>query len=148
MKWYTPLFLVGATLLMSTASTHANTSICNIASGLADAGIVSSKSSCQDYSLDRSVLRQEVAAIAQKVSTSCGTKISASSRCQNIFSDVSSSVPNTWVCSSVEALANTGVVTVTTATHNTKPYFRPEALITHAEVLAILIGSAGYEAGQ
>lgn len=82
------------------------------------------------YNLDQNVLRQEIAAVARWVAG-----ISKTTSCNNSFSDVSSSNPNTWACYSVEALLNADLI----ASNST---FRPEADITKAEGLGMLVKAA------
>ena len=57
-----------------TGSTFAyTTSDCDAVQDLVDRGIVNERSGCGDYGLDRSITRQEVAAIGLKIAEVCGT---------------------------------------------------------------------------
>jgi hypothetical protein len=49
--------------------------------------------------LDNPVLRQEIAGIARALAN-----LPKKSYCENKFNDVSATRPNTWACSSIEAL--------------------------------------------
>jgi hypothetical protein len=77
---------------------------CTIAQDLAENGIIYNASNCQWYSLDRSIYRQEVAAIALRIAEKCGRIEEIPDledySCQNIFYDVGSTRPNTWACRS------------------------------------------------
>ncbi len=121
-----------ACLLISVTWVHAYTTAqLDSANTLAWEGIINDKSSNPaDYNLDQNVLRQEIAAVARWVAG-----ISKTTTCSNIFWDVSSTNPNTWACYSVEALVNADLIA-------SNPTFRPEANITKAEWLWMLVKAA------
>jgi hypothetical protein len=75
-------------------------------------------------------LRQEIAAVARWVAG-----LSKTISCTSIFSDVWPTNPNGWACFSVEALVNADLI----ASNAT---FRPEANITKAEGLGMLVKAA------
>lgn len=101
------------------------------ANTLAWEGIINDNSATPaNYNLDQNVLRQEIAAVARWVAG-----LSKTTSCASTFSDVWASVPNTWACLSIEALANANLI----ASNAT---FRPEANITKAEGLGMLVKAA------
>jgi len=117
-----------------TAVNAYTTSQLDSANTLAGEGIINDKSSNPaDYNLDQNVLRQEIAAVARWVAG-----ISKTTTCKNSFSDVSGSNPNTWACFSVEALLDADLI----ASNDT---FRPEANITKAEWLGMLVKAACWD---
>jgi len=88
---------------------------CAMAKELADDGIVYKESDCRDYHLDRTIYRQEVAALALRVAEKCNIIDDIPEiedyDCEDVFYDVSSTRPNSWVCRSVEILADNNIVT-------------------------------------
>ena len=114
-------------------------SITNAASGfapyaeaLAKAKIITTQSNEAGYRLADSAMRQEVAAMMialNKADTSATT-------CSGKFSDVSATKPNSWVCKVVETALAKGLIAANTT-------FRPEALITRAEALAMILKGQG-----
>ena len=101
------------------------------ANTLAWEGIINDNSATPaNYNLDQNVLRQEIAAVARWVAG-----LSKTTSCASTFSDVWASVPNTWACLSIEALANADLI----ASNAT---FRPEANIRKAEGLGMLVKAA------
>lgn len=79
------------------------------------------------YKLDQKVLRQEIAAVARWAGNIPKTTI-----CMNSFWDVGNTHPNSWACYSIEALLENNVIA-------SNSVFRPEAYITKAEWLGMLI---------
>ena len=95
----------------------------------------------QNYNLKDNVLRQEVAAIARWVfETWKSKKILAlkKTKCDNIFSDVSATKPNTWACYSIEALVDNNLISANKT-------FRPEDKITKSETIAMLIKAIWFD---
>lgn len=88
------------------------------------------------YRLDDKISRQEVIAIAMKLS---GETTPADYNCRGYFSDAkfAKKHPDAWVCTQVELAADKGVV----SRENKK--FRPKANITKAEALAMIMRGAG-----
>jgi len=82
------------------------------------------------YNLNQNVLRQEIAAVARGVAN-----LDKKTTCDNSFSDVSATKPNNWACYSVEALLDAGLVAA-------NPTFRPEAQITKAEAVGMMVKAA------
>ncbi|MBP7773718.1 S8 family serine peptidase [Candidatus Gracilibacteria bacterium] len=101
---------------------------------LASFGIVKQQDSEEAYNLNSNVLRQEVIGMAMKLG---GFNLPESYTCRNIFKDVSSSKPNTWVCRAVEIGADNDIVSTLNKS------FNPESSITRAEALALLMKAAG-----
>jgi len=122
---------------------------CTMAEELADAGIVYQASNCREYNLDRTIYRQEVAALALRVAEKCGIIDDIPDledyNCENIFYDVGSSRPNSWVCRSAEILADNGIVTTSRRNSSGRPFFEPMKDITKAEALSIIMDSAGFD---
>lgn len=83
----------------------------------------------QNYNLDLPVLRQEIALISRRVSW-----ISEKTTCDNIFNDVTSTIPNSWVCKNVEALVDNNLIASNAS-------FNPEINISKAESLIMFIKS-------
>ncbi len=86
-----------------------------------------------EYNLDSNVLRQEIALISRRVSW-----FSENSGCKNIFSDVSATKPNDWVCKNVESLVDNELI-------SKNPSFRPEDSITKSEALIMFIRSIWFD---
>ena len=104
------------------------------ANDLAERGVVKDhKMDPQAYNLDSNVLRQEIALISRRVS---GFK--ENTGCKNTFSDVSSSMPNTWACKNIESLVDNDLITANAS-------FRPEDSITKSEALIMFIRSIGFD---
>ncbi len=133
-----------------TGSTFAyTTSDCDAVQDLVDRGIVNERSGCGDYGLDRSITRQEVAAIGLKIAEVCGTVDDVPEiydyDCQNIYSDVSRSNPNEWACRAVEILSDNGIISQARRDRFGDLYFRPLRNITRAEALSVMLDSAGLD---
>lgn len=92
--------------------------------------IVDQTANPANYQLDRQVLRQEIAALAR-----ARANVEKTTTCMNVFRDVSATTPNTWACYTVEALANAGLIAK-------NPNFRPEANITKAEAVGMIVKAA------
>lgn len=92
--------------------------------------IVDQTTNPANYQLDRQVLRQEIAALAR-----ARANVEKTTTCMNVFRDVSATTPNTWACYTVEALANAGLIAK-------NPNFRPEANITKAEAVGMIVKAA------
>ncbi len=122
---------------------------CTMAKDLADNGIVYRESDCKNYNLDRTIYRQEVAALALRVAEKCDiiTDIPdlADYDCENIFSDVTRSRPNSWICRSAELLADNGIITTSRRDNYGRPFFQPMKDITKSEALSIIMDSAGFD---
>ncbi len=106
---------------------------------LAEHGIIKDyRHEVSGYRLDAQISRQEVVGIAMKMA---GKNAPDGYTCQGYFSDAkfAKNHPDAWVCASVEAAADEGIV----SRANTK--FRPKANITRIEALAIIMKAAGYE---
>ncbi len=114
---------------------------CLVVDSLANRGIVSYRTSCSEYNLDRNISRQEVAAVALKVAETCGTIQNippiGQYSCTGVFNDVTTGYQNDWACRAVETLANRGIIS------KNDSYFRPLQSITRAEALSIMLDSAG-----
>ncbi len=85
------------------------------------------------YNLKQNVLRQEIANIARKLAW-----LEKSTKCKNIFSDLSIAKPNSWACLSIEPLVEKNILA-----RNTN--FKPEANITKTEALKMIIKSIGLD---
>ncbi len=79
------------------------------------------------YNLGHNVLRQEIAAISLKL-----WEIDKKNKCDNLFSDLTSIIPNSWACLNIEPLLEKWLIS-----NNKK--FRPEENITKTEALWMLI---------
>lgn len=85
------------------------------------------------YAIDKTILRQEIAAIARSVGW-----LAKSTYCNNIFQDVTENTPNNWACFSIEPLVEKNLISA-------NEYFRPEDEITKAETLWMLIKAIGFD---
>ncbi len=128
-------------LSFSFVSVYANTQI-DFANNLANKWIINDNSNNpENYDLSQNVLRQEIAAVARGVYESrMEVEIGSlkKNNCDNIFSDVSSTNPNSWACYSVEALVDNELIT-------RNETFRPEDNITKSESLWMLIKAIGFD---
>jgi len=125
--------LVVVWLSVAVVSASSNDMI-EAANNLASDGIINDHSDNTSlYNLNDNVLRQEIAAVARWVAW-LGKKTS----CDNIFSDLSATNPNTWACVNVEVLVDNNLISKNTT-------FRPEDNITKAETLGMLIKAIGFD---
>gem|GEM_PF-356900 len=117
--------------IFSTGVSAYSTSEVGAANTLAEAGIINNHSdNSAAYNLDQNVLRQEIAAVARGIAgLPKATTYSA------VFSDVTATTPNTWAWASVNALADAGLVAK-------NPTFRPEANISKAEAVGMVVKAA------
>jgi len=117
--------------IFSTGVSAYSTSEIEAANTLAQAGVIVDQSANPAaYNLDQNVLRQEIAAVARGVAG-----LSKETVYSNVFSDVTATTPNTWAWASVNALANAGLVAK-------NPTFRPEANISKAEAVGMVVKAA------
>ncbi|MDP2090429.1 MAG: S-layer homology domain-containing protein [Candidatus Gracilibacteria bacterium] len=117
--------------LFSTGAYASSESQIAAANALAEAGyIVNHSTNPSAYNLNQNVLRQEIAAVARGVAG-----IDKKATCDNKFSDVSATTPNNWACYTVEALLDAGLIAA-------NPTFRPEAQITKAEAIGMMVKAA------
>ncbi len=84
------------------------------------------------YKFNDYVLRQEIWAITRGVAS-----IKKSSKCENIFKDVTNIIPNSWACLNIEPLVKNNIIA-------RNDFFRPEEKITKAETLGMLIKALGF----
>ena len=128
----TMVILASLSVTMVWASTL--NSMIEAANNLASDGIINDHSSNTSlYKLDAYVLRQEIAAVSRWVAW-----LNKKEKCDNIFSDLSSTNPNTWACVNVEVLVDNNLISKNTT-------FRPEDFITKSETLWMLIKSIGFD---
>jgi hypothetical protein len=104
------------------------------ANNLASKWIINNHSDNPDlYGLDSNVLRQEIAAVSRWIAW-----LPKSTKCNDIFSDLSSTKPNSWACVNVEPLVENNLISKNNV-------FRPEDNITKAESLWMLIKSIWFD---
>ena len=109
-------------------------SIIEAANSLASKWIINNHSDNPDkYNLNDNVLRQEIAAIARGVAW-----LDKKTKCDNIFSDLSATKPNTWACLNVEPLVEKKLI-------SKNKNFRPEDKITKSEAIAMLIKAIWFD---
>ena len=141
--------LVAGCLSLSLSAMAYTSTDCTNVEQLASKGVVSYKNTCREYNLDRTITRQEVAAVTLKVGEICGSISNIPPQgqymCDNIFSDVSSSYPNDWVCRVAETLARDGIISQNDQNAYGDVFFRPLKNITRAEALAMLMSGANLE---
>ena len=126
----TALVVLASSVIVSGASAASQKQISS-ADELAQAGIINDNSANPaGYKLDQFVLRQEIAAVTRGVA-----KLDKKATCDNLFTDVSATTPNTWACYSVEALRDANLIAA-------NPTFRPEAQITKAEAIGMVVKAA------
>ena len=101
------------------------------ANALAGQGVINSQANAADYNLDQNILRQEVAKVAANIAAV------SPAACEGSFADVSATTPNTWACGYAEALLSAGLVSANVN-------FNPEANITKAETVKLMLEAAGY----
>ncbi len=149
MKYLSSALVLCGCLMMSMPALAYTSADCTNVEQLASQGIVSYRATCREYNLDRSITRQEVAAVALKVGEVCGSisniPPSGGYACDNIFTDVSSTYPNDWVCRVAETLARDGVVSQSDTNQYGDVFFRPLKNVTRAEALAMLLNGGNLE---
>jgi hypothetical protein len=99
---------------------------------LASSGIITQQSDEAGYRLNDYISRQEALGVAMKVGQ---FELPENYSCVRLFSDVSSSRPNSWACRVVETALNNGVI-------SKNKLFRPLDSISKVEALAMLIKAA------
>ena len=137
-KIYSTVALITVSTTISFASYSAvidySKSNLDAANSLAEQWIINDhKNDTQNYNLIDNVLRQEIAAVARWVA-----KLDKKSKCDNIFSDLSDTNPNTWACRNVEVLVDNDLI-------SRNDTFRPEDKITKSEAIAMLIKAIGFD---
>ncbi len=126
----TALVVLASSMVVSGANASTQAQI-NAANELAAKNIINDNSANPaGYQLDQFVLRQEIAAVARGVNG-----VAKKATCDNLFTDVSATNPNTWACYTVEALRDANLI----AANST---FRPEAKITKAESIGMVVKAA------
>jgi len=118
-------------ILSTGVSAYSNGQV-TAANNLAAGGYINSHADASGFNLDQNVLRQEIAKVAAGIAS-----VAPKTSCDNSFSDVSATTPNTWACSYAEALLDAGLVSA-----NAK--FNPETNITKAEAVKLMLSAAGY----
>jgi Na+-translocating ferredoxin:NAD+ oxidoreductase RnfG subunit len=97
--------------IFSTGVSANSTSQIEAANALANSGYINNHSdNSTAYNLNQNVLRQEIAAVARGISG-----LAKKTTCNNVFTDVSATTPNTWACASIEALADAKMVSTKNA---------------------------------
>jgi len=107
-----------------------STAALDAANALAADNIISTKATPAEYRLDQNVLRQEIAAVVRGVAG-----IEKATTCVPTFSDVTANTPNTWAWASINPLAAAGLIAK-------NPTFRPEASISKAEAVGMVVKAA------
>jgi hypothetical protein len=114
MKAFFRSIVLTSCITMSISALAYTSTDCTNVEQLASKGVVGYKNTCREYNLDRTITRQEVAAVTLKVGEVCGSISNIPPQggymCDNIFSDVSASYPNNWVCRVAETLAQEGII--------------------------------------
>lgn len=70
-KYFVQYVAVLSSLSFCSVALGYSTSDCERAEDLANIGIVYQQSNCRDYNLDRTIYRQEVAALALRIAEKC-----------------------------------------------------------------------------
>ena len=142
------IFICGCLSMSISALAYTSTDCTNVEQ-LATKGVVSYKNTCREYNLDRTITRQEVAAVTLRVGEICGAiqniPPTGQYTCDNLFSDVSATYPNEWVCRVAETLARDGIVSQNDQNQYGDVFFRPLKNVTRAEALAMLMNGANLE---
>ena len=102
------------------------------AESLATAGVINTQATAGGYNLDSTITRGEIAKVAANVAD-----ITPFTTCEGKFSDVSATVPNTWVCGYVEALLAAGKVSANAE-------YNSERNLSKAEALKLMLEAAGH----
>lgn len=127
----TTAVVVLASGLMVTGVSAASSSHIEAANKLAGKGIINDHSTdTAKYELNRNVLRQEIAALARGVAN-----LAKSTTCNNPYKDVTATIPNDWACYSIQPLKDNMLIA-------DNEYFRPEAKITKAEAVGMIVKAA------
>lgn len=131
-----------STITLPSFAGYLNPEQIDAANNLADKKIINNHFwDPENYDLNDNVLRQEIAAIARWMYEIWEWKNILDlkkKRCDNIFADVSSIIPNSWACYSIEALIDNNII-------SSNLNFRPEDNITKAETIGMLIKSIWFE---
>ena len=128
--------------IFSTGVSANSSSEIEAANALAAAGIIVDHSDdTAAYNLNQNVLRQEIAAVARGIAG-----LDKKSTCDNSFTDVTATTPNTWACYSIEALLDADLIASNTM-------FNPERNISKAEAIGMMVKAAfgdeySYDAGK
>ena len=105
------------------------------AQALADNGVITAQSTEAGYRLGDNVTRAELAKVVANLGGYTATECAG-----DVFSDVGSGLGD--LCGYVEALAEAGVVSTSSAT------FRPTANVTRAEMVKMILGALGETASS
>lgn len=105
------------------------------AQALADNGVITAQSTEAGYRLGDNVTRAELAKVVANLGGYTATECAG-----DVFSDVGSGLGD--LCGYVEALAEAGVVSTSSAT------FRPTANVTRAEMVKMILGALGETASD
>ena len=116
-------------LIISTSYTNATSLPEYYTNRLSDLWIIVKRDNLADYNLQNNVLRQEIAAVALWLANA-----EKKSNCENIFKDVSWTIPNNWACYTVEALLDKWLIAK-------NDNFRPEDNISKAEAIWMIVNS-------
>lgn len=128
----TSAILVSIIVMVSSVTAYNNNELIS-ANNLAHREVIRDNSENPTaYNLNDNVLRQEIALISRRVSG-----IEENTSCKNIFTDVSTTTPNTWACNNIEALVDNNFI-------SRNESFRPEDFISKSEALIMLIRSIGF----
>ena len=103
------------------------------AADIAAKGYINTQSDEASYKLDNTITRAEIAKVASNIAA-----IPSTVSCENKFSDVSETSPNTWVCGYVEALLSAGLI-------SNNMNYNPDANLTKAEAVKLILTVAGEE---
>lgn len=93
--------------------------------------IITERNTPSEYMVQSLVLRQELIWIALKLKE---ITLSENYTCQNIFSDISQSKPNDWVCRAAETALINGIITK-------NKFFNPRSNVTISEALAMVFSA-------
>ncbi len=93
--------------------------------------IITERNTPSEYMVQSLVLRQELIWIALKLKK---ITLSENYTCQNIFSDISQSKPNEWVCRAAETALINGIITK-------NKFFNPRSNVTISEALAMVFSA-------
>ena len=140
------ILIISGCLSLSVTTFASTSADCTNAQQLSTRGVINYQNACGGYNLDRTITRQEVAAVALKVGETCGSiqnvPPTGQYYCDNIFSDVSSSYPNTWACRVAETLARDGIISQNNQNQYGDVFFQPLKNVTRAESLAMILNAS------